>query len=91
LPNSSQRELPEIPPSVQLSDLKKSLDRLKLATPKLKQSIVDAFAHMILLDNTVTVEEADLLRAIVIAIDCPIPPFLNATSSTQKSRKISKA
>lgn len=90
LPNSSQRELPEIPPSVQLSDLKKSLDRLKLAAPKLKQSMVDAFAHTILLDNTITVQEADLLRAIVIAIDCPIPPFLNTNFLTRKSARISR-
>ncbi|MEM9153832.1 MAG: hypothetical protein AAGB13_02185, partial [Cyanobacteria bacterium P01_F01_bin.33] len=47
-----------------------SLERLCAASPKLKQAIVNACAHAVLLDGQV--EEAELLRAIVIALDCPL-------------------
>ncbi len=76
LPGSSQQEIPELPPVCNLGDLRKSVERLRSSAPKLKQAIVDACAHTVLLDNKVSVQEAELLRAIVITLDCPIPPFL---------------
>lgn len=79
LPGISQLELPEFPPASKLAELQKSLQRLSNASPKLKQAIIDACAHTVLLDNLVTVPEADLLRAIIICLDCPLPPFLNST------------
>jgi Zn-dependent protease with chaperone function len=78
LPGAGQETLPDAPPACNMRTLKQSIDRLNLATPKLKQAIVDACAHTVLLDNKVTVQEAELLRAIVILLDCPMPPFLNA-------------
>ncbi|WP_421656188.1 hypothetical protein [Leptothermofonsia sp. ETS-13] len=42
----------------------------------MKQVIVDACAHTVLLDNTVTIQETELMRAIAITLDCPLPPFL---------------
>lgn len=54
------------------------MERLHLASPKLKQALVDACAHTVLLDNQVTNSEADLLRAIAMTLDCLIPPFLNS-------------
>lgn len=53
------------------------MEYLRLASPKLKQAIVDTCAHAVLLDNQVTNSEADLLRAIAMTLNCPIPPFLN--------------
>ena len=94
LPGANKRELPQALPNVTLSDLGKSLKHLEPAVPKLKQSIVDAAAHTVLVDNTVTPREAELLRAIVISLDCPMPPFLEAMSkksSTVKSSKGRKA
>lgn len=76
LPGAGQQTFPETPPEFKLGDLHESLQRLGLASPKLKQSVVDACAHTVLLDNVVTVQEADLLRAIAITLDCPLPPFL---------------
>ncbi len=52
-------------------------ERLRLASPKLKQAIVDACAHTVLLDNKVTLSETDLLRAIAMTLDCHIPQFTN--------------
>ena len=88
LPGVGKLEIPNIPPSCNFSMLNKSLQRLSVASPKLKQAIVDACAHTVLLDNVVTLQEADLLRAIVIAFDCPLPPFLNPTT---KGTRIPKA
>ncbi|MBW4521439.1 MAG: M48 family metallopeptidase [Scytolyngbya sp. HA4215-MV1] len=87
LPGATQRELPQAPPACHLGDVKKSLEKLGLTTPKLKQAIVDACAHTVLLDNTITVQEAELLRAIVITMDCPLPPFLNASDRISKPTK----
>ncbi len=53
-----------------------SLDVLAMASPVLKQRIIAAFAHCVLVDGKVTVEEAELLRAVASCLDCPIPPFL---------------
>ncbi|QZZ22116.1 M48 family metallopeptidase [Leptothermofonsia sichuanensis E412] len=76
LPGVSQQSMPAAPPACNFRDLQLSLERLTLASPKLKQSIVDACAHTVLLDNEVTIQEAELMRAIAIALDCPLPPFL---------------
>jgi Zn-dependent protease with chaperone function/nucleoid-associated protein YgaU len=83
LPGASQYPLPEIPPACNFQDLQKSLQILGNATPKLKQAVVDACAHTVLLDSSVTNEEADLMRAIAIALDCPLPPFLNSINRRQ--------
>jgi hypothetical protein len=45
-------------------------------TPKLKQAIVDACAHTVLFNHQVNIKEAELLRTVIILLDCPIPPFL---------------
>ncbi len=76
LPGAKKQTLPDALPSVKITDLGKSLATLEQATPKLKQTIVDACAHTVLADNTVTPQEGELLRAIVMVLDCPAPPFL---------------
>lgn len=76
LPNAASQELPQTPPTCGIYDIGNSLNKLEKAAPKLKQAIVDACAHTVMVDNEVTVQEAELLRAIVIALDCPLPPFL---------------
>ena len=53
LPKAGEQEKPEIPLSCNFTELKKSIERLRLATPKLKQAIVDACAHTVLLNNKV--------------------------------------
>ncbi|MGK7889791.1 MAG: M48 family metallopeptidase [Leptolyngbyaceae cyanobacterium] len=76
LPEASKHGIPAQPPASGISSIGKSLNQLATASPKLKQAIVDACAHTVLMDGQVTVKEAELLRAIVISLDCPIPPFL---------------
>ncbi|MGD1911445.1 MAG: M48 family metallopeptidase [Rivularia sp. (in: cyanobacteria)] len=78
LPGATQQEKPKTPLKCNFSDVKKSIEHLRQATPKLKQAVVDACAHTVLVDNKVTPEEGDLVRAIAMTVDCPIPPFLNS-------------
>ena len=87
LPKAGEQEKPDMPLTCNFTELKKSIDRLRLASPKLKQAIVDACAHTVLLDNKVTQSEADLLRAIAMTLDCPIPPFLNPQRSVSKQKQ----
>jgi hypothetical protein len=53
-----------------------ALRRLARASPPIKARVVDACAHCVLADEEVTVEEAELLRAVCVTLDCPLPPFL---------------
>jgi Zn-dependent protease with chaperone function len=78
LPGANPISIPETPPHWTLGTLPHHLERLRKAAPKLKQSVINACAHTVLLDNEVTVQESELLRAITITLDCPIPPFLNS-------------
>jgi hypothetical protein len=89
LPGAHQRQLPQTLPVVKLYDLGQSLQRLEPAVPKLKQAIVDAAAHTVLVDQEVTPAEAELLRAIVISLDCPIPPFLEVVPKPARPRSVS--
>ncbi|MEM9213840.1 MAG: M48 family metallopeptidase [Cyanobacteria bacterium P01_F01_bin.150] len=76
LAGSSKHEIPSQPLPANIPSIGKSLKVLMSAAPKVKQSMVDACAYTALLDGEVTVKEAELLRAIVISLGCPIPPFL---------------
>ncbi len=56
--------------------MEKALDKLSLASAPIKARIVEACAHCVLADDEVTLEEAELLRVVCVALDCPLPPFL---------------
>ncbi|MEO1132924.1 MAG: M48 family metallopeptidase [Cyanobacteria bacterium J06639_1] len=76
LPDAKQLGIPDDMPDISFEAAGNSLETLDRAAPKLKQALVNACAHAVLLDGQVTDEEAELLRAIAIALDCPLPPFL---------------
>ncbi len=78
LPGAGQQPMPSVPPDWNFGELRKSLNRLSVASLKLRQAIVEACSYTVLLDNTLTDQEAELLRAIVISLNCPLPPFLNS-------------
>ena len=56
----------------------RALGRLDQASPGIKARVLDACAHAVLADGEVTIQEAELLRAIADALECPLPPFLEA-------------
>ncbi|HEY9808519.1 MAG TPA: M48 family metallopeptidase [Halomicronema sp.] len=78
LPGNAQQTIPETMPIFKLNDLHNSLKRISFASPKLKQTILDSSAYTVLIDNKITIEEADLLRVIAINFDCPLPAFLES-------------
>ncbi len=78
LPGATTQSVPDLPSAWSLATLPQHLEQLRQAAPKLKQSVINACAHTVLLDSDVTMQEAELLRAVTIALDCPIPPFLNS-------------
>jgi len=61
---------------VSFHTLRSVLRRLSHAGPDVKKAILDACAHCVLFDKKVTVEEAELLRAVAYVLEIPLPPFL---------------
>lgn len=80
LPGASKLNPPKQPMAASLSAVSQSLKTLEQASPQLKRQVIDACAHTVLADGNVSRLEAELLRAVVIALDCPIPPFLEAAT-----------
>ncbi len=56
--------------------LDESLAMLSEASPDMKRTILAACTACIGADGIVTIAEAELLRAVGDAFDCPIPPFM---------------
>jgi Zn-dependent protease with chaperone function len=52
-----------------------ALDKLAAASLPIKQRTLMAAAHVVSADGQVLITEAELLRAIAAALDCPMPPL----------------
>ncbi len=59
-----------------LAELDTALDRLELAAPRIKKTVIEACVHVVGADGVIREREAELLRAIAETLDCPIPPFV---------------
>jgi Zn-dependent protease with chaperone function len=55
-----------------------ALNRLALAAPQIKKNVLAACAQTVAADGLIQETEAELLRAIADALDCPLPPFVEA-------------
>mgnify|MGYP000016468831 CR=1 FL=1 len=64
---------------VSFGALRAALQRFALASPDVKKNLLDACAHCVLHDERVTLEEAELVRAVAYALDIPLPPFLDVS------------
>lgn len=60
--------------------LDSALDKLASASLPIKQRTLLAAAHVVSADGQVLVGEAELLRAIAAALDCPMPPLATASA-----------
>jgi len=58
--------------------LDRALDQLAVASPAIRQRLVEAASHVVGADGRVLVTEFELLRAIAAALDCPMPPLASA-------------
>ena len=50
--------------------------KLAQATPIIKKRFLQAAAHAVASDGLLAPREAEMLRAVADAVDCPIPPFI---------------
>ena len=66
---------------VSLDKVDEALDVLVAVTPKIKRYIVKACVACVVYDQYITVSEAELLRAMVDSLGCPIPPIIATDSS----------
>jgi len=53
-----------------------SLDRIARSVPRIRERVLDACAFAAARDGRLTVEEAELLRAVAAAVDLPLPPLV---------------
>ena len=58
-----------------LAALDAALDKLATASGPIKQRTLMACAHVVGADGQILIAEAELLRAISAALDCPMPPL----------------
>ncbi len=63
-----------------LESMEGILGKLSELSPLLKGSLISACADCVLYDGKITLEEAELLRAVAEALDCPMPPLIAAHS-----------
>jgi hypothetical protein len=61
-----------------LGAVDRALQRYDAATPALKRGLMLACAATVMADDRVTDREAELIRAIGDAVDCPVPPFVQS-------------
>ena len=59
-----------------------ALDRLNQAAPQIKKATLNACAQVVAADGVIQEMEAELLRAIADALDCPMPPFLQSQAGS---------
>jgi hypothetical protein len=80
------KHLPEVPVRMlsreecSVGKLDEALRDLSQSAPKLRARLVDASAACICADQSVSVEEGELLRAVCDMLDCPMPPLLAGQS-----------
>jgi hypothetical protein len=64
------------PESCSMGALDDALDELNRTAPRVKQRVLIACAACVSADREVTVEEAELFRALCDGLSCPMPPLL---------------
>jgi Zn-dependent protease with chaperone function len=77
LKHSSGAMLP--PSECTLDAVDRALRRYDGATPTLKRGLMLGCAATVMADDHVTDREAELIRAIGDALDCPVPPFVQSS------------
>jgi Zn-dependent protease with chaperone function len=75
----ARTEIPWLPPDqCELSHLDSALERFSQAVPQIKKNVLNACAQTVGADGLIQQREAELLRAVADALDCPVPPFLQS-------------
>lgn len=64
-----------------LSTVDDALNKINESSPMLKKIVINAAVSCVGADGKVTIEEAELLRAISDSLGCPMPPFLQTNKA----------
>ena len=59
-----------------LAEISNALQKLDLLSPLLKKTVIEACADCIIHDGKILPVEAELMQAIAVSLDCPMPPLL---------------
>ena len=77
LSHAAQAEIPFFPQDqCDLPQIDNALERLSQAVPQIKKNLLNACAETMAADGMIHEREAELIRAIADALDCPLPPFV---------------
>jgi Zn-dependent protease with chaperone function len=60
-----------------LAQVDAALGRFAQSVPQIKKNLLNACAQTVAADGVIQEREAELLRAMADALDCPLPPFVN--------------
>ena len=72
-------EIPWLPPDqCELPHLDRALERFSQAVPQIKKNVLSACSQTVAADGVIQPREAELVRAVADALDCPVPPFLQS-------------
>ncbi|MCF7687905.1 MAG: M48 family metallopeptidase [Cephaloticoccus sp.] len=63
------------PEAADFEALDHALEKLAVSSFPIRKRLLNAAAHVIGSDGTITVEEGELYRAIAVTLDCPLPPL----------------
>lgn len=75
----ARTEIPWLPPTeCELPHLDDALDRFAQSVPQIKKNVLTACVQTVAFDGVIQGREAELLRAVADALDCPVPPFLQS-------------
>jgi Zn-dependent protease with chaperone function len=58
--------------------VRQALEQLAAGSPEVRRRILECAAHVVSADGAIRYPEAELLRAVAAALDCPVPPMLDA-------------
>jgi uncharacterized tellurite resistance protein B-like protein len=59
-----------------LTHVDNALEKLNQLKPLQKPKLLKALGQCVMADGQLTLREAELLRAVAAALDCPIPPIM---------------
>lgn len=77
LSHAAQTAIPFVPQEqCDLPQIDAALERLSQAAPQIKKNLLNACAETIAADGMIQEGEAELIRAMADALDCPLPPFV---------------
>jgi hypothetical protein len=81
-PFSREHREPAAPAECTLAALTAALGKLNSLAPLLKKSLVEACADCVVHDGRVLPAEAELLQAVAMELDCPMPPLVPAARAS---------